>query len=185
MAHEVRPGDRLDPAMLAESLSSSVTPVRDALHMLAGEGLVEARTSGGFHSPSIDEPGLKDLYAWAGEVAGLALRAWPRGKQPPFGRMDATARLSPADRAAALFETIGSRSANAEHGRATELVNGRLHAVRTIESQAIDDVRSELQSLASAIARDDRAVLRGLLAAYFRKRRRVAADLVRALYRSA
>src|SRR3546814_14778609 len=86
MANELRPGDRLDPAVLAELLASSVTPVGDALHMLAGEGLVEARTSGGFHLPSIDEPGLEDLYAWAGEVAALAIRAWPRGKPPPVGR---------------------------------------------------------------------------------------------------
>src|SRR3546814_94230 len=77
---------RSDPAVLAELLASRVTPVRDALHMLAGEGLVEARTSGGFHLPSIDEPGLEDLYAWAGEVAALAIRAWPRGKPPPVGR---------------------------------------------------------------------------------------------------
>src|SRR3546814_5703166 len=65
MAHEFRPGDRLDPAVLAELLASSVTPVRHALHMLAGEGLVEARTSGGFHLPSIDEPGLEDLRSEA------------------------------------------------------------------------------------------------------------------------
>src|SRR3546814_20892343 len=72
MAHEFRPGDRLDPAVLAELLASSVTPGRDALHMLAGEGLVEARTSGGFHLPSIDEPGPEDVSAWAGEENGRA-----------------------------------------------------------------------------------------------------------------
>src|SRR3546814_2540073 len=87
--------------------------------MLAGEGLVEARTSGGFHLPSIDEPGLEDLYAWAGEVAALAIRAWPRGKPPPVGRADPALRRSPADWAAAMFDTVGRRSANAEHGRAT------------------------------------------------------------------
>ncbi|MGK4455738.1 GntR family transcriptional regulator, partial [Klebsiella pneumoniae] len=41
MGREFRPGDRLDPAVLAAPLSSSVTPVRDALHLLTGEGLVE------------------------------------------------------------------------------------------------------------------------------------------------
>src|SRR3546814_16512865 len=109
--------------------------------MLAGEGLVEARTSGGFHLPSIDEPGLEDLYAWAGEVAALAIRAWPRGKPPPVGRADPALRRSPADWAAAMFDTVGRRSANAEHGRATGLINGRLHPVRTGESQVIDDVQ--------------------------------------------
>lgn len=184
MAHEVRPGDRLDPAVLAEALASSVTPVRDALHMLAGEGLVEAWTSGGFHAPSIDEPGLKDLYAWAGEVATVALRGWSADKQAPVGRADAALRRSSADWAAALFDIIGRRSANAEHNRATSLVNGRLHAVRTIEPTVIPDVRRELQAMETAITRDDRAGLRLLIAAYHRKRQRVAADVVRALYRA-
>lgn len=184
MTHEVRPGDHLDPAMLAESLASSVTPVRDALHMLAGEGLIEARTSGGFHSPSINEPGLKDLYAWAGEVAVLALRAWPRGKQPSVGRADTALRRSPADWAAAIFGIIGRRSTNAEHTRATELLNGRLHAVRTVELLVIHEVQAELQTITTAITRDDRVALRKLVAAYCKRRQRVAADIVRALYRA-
>src|SRR3546814_16656511 len=74
------------------------------------------------------------------------MRAWPRGKPPPVGRADPALRRSPADWAAAMFDTVGRRSANAEHGRATGLINGRLHAVRTVESQVIDDVRAELQA---------------------------------------
>lgn len=184
MAHEVRPGDRLDPAMLAESLSSSVTPVRDALHMLAGEGLVEARTSGGFHVPSIDEPALKDLYGWAEEVAILSLRAWPRDKSPTAARADAVLQGASADWTAAVFGTIGARSDNAEHDRATQLINDRLHAVRTVEPSVIPDVRPELQALTIAAARDDRAALRRLIGAHYRKRRRVASDIVRSLYRA-
>src|SRR5690606_19908960 len=78
MGREFRPGDRLDPAVLAAPLSASVTPVRDALHLLTGEGLVETRTSGGFHVPALDEPALKDLYGWSAELLALAIRAWPR-----------------------------------------------------------------------------------------------------------
>lgn len=80
MGREFRPGDRLDPAVLAAPLSSSVTPVRDALHLLTGEGLVETRTSGGFHIPALDEPALKDLYDWSAELLALAIRGWPRSE---------------------------------------------------------------------------------------------------------
>src|SRR3546814_14285562 len=80
-----------------------------------------------------------------------------------------------ADWAAAMFDTVGRRSANAEHGRATGLINGRLHAVRTVESQVIDDVRAELQALATAITRDDRVALRRLIVAYHKRRLRMAA----------
>ena len=51
-----RPGARLDPAALAESLNSSVTPVRAGLNILVGEGLVETGTGEGFHLPLVDEP---------------------------------------------------------------------------------------------------------------------------------
>ena len=37
-----RPGERLDPVWLAADLSASATPVRDALHQLLGERMVEA-----------------------------------------------------------------------------------------------------------------------------------------------
>lgn len=37
-----RPGERIEPAILSDELGASVTPVRDALHRLAGERLVEA-----------------------------------------------------------------------------------------------------------------------------------------------
>jgi DNA-binding GntR family transcriptional regulator len=49
-------------ALLAEQLSASVTPVRDALNTLTGEGLVEP-PGGGFHLPPLDEPGLRDMFA--------------------------------------------------------------------------------------------------------------------------
>src|SRR3546814_5699714 len=82
-----------------------------------------------------------------------------------------------------MLDPVVRRSANAEHGRATGSINGRLHAVRTVESQVIDDVRAELQALATAITRDDRVALRRLIVAYHKRRLRMAADIVRALYR--
>ena len=73
-----RPGEKLDPGRLADELGSSVTPVRDALHVLAGEGLIETRISEGYALPLIDEPGLKDLYRWCSGVFQLAVRTAPR-----------------------------------------------------------------------------------------------------------
>jgi DNA-binding GntR family transcriptional regulator len=75
LARRFRPGEKLDPGRLADALGSSVTPVRDALHLLTGEGLVEMRTSDGYAIPLIDEPGLRDLYRWSAAVLQLAARA--------------------------------------------------------------------------------------------------------------
>jgi DNA-binding GntR family transcriptional regulator len=43
----LRPGDRLDVAELAEKLGVSLTPVRNAVQLLASEGLVEIRPRSG------------------------------------------------------------------------------------------------------------------------------------------
>jgi len=182
MGREFRPGDRLDPAVLAAPLSSSVTPVRDALHLLTGEGLVETRTSGGFHIPALDEPALKDLYDWSAELLGLAIRGWPRPTAIAMPVTDAEDRPI-ANRADQIFLAIARRSANGEHARAVDQLNARLHAARTVEPCVLDKTEEELTAIASAAASGERDMLRRLNSHYHRRRRRVAADIVRAVYR--
>src|SRR5689334_11983943 len=41
VARELRPGERLDVALLARSLGVSVAPVKAAVHQLAAEGVIE------------------------------------------------------------------------------------------------------------------------------------------------
>ena len=178
-----RPGERLDPARLGEDLHSSVTPVRDALHVLAGEGLVETRTSDGFHVAPIDAPALQDLYQWNGQILLLATRVWPaRGC---LIREETDDRDSLAAHAAAmLFTSIAARSANAEHLRAVHSANDRLEAVRMSEAMALPDPQAEIAAMTELLERGDTAGLRRSIAAYHRRRRRAAAEIVRALYRS-
>lgn len=183
MGHEFRPGDRLDPAVLAAPLASSVTPVRDALHVLTGEGLVDTRTSGGFHLPALDEPGLKDLYGWSAELLSLALRGWPRSVDASGIQAQAPEHATVADMTAGLFLAIGRRSLNREHARAIVRLNGRLHAVRIVERHVIESAEREVTEIASKFARGERDALRRLSASYHGRRRRMAADIVRAAYR--
>jgi DNA-binding GntR family transcriptional regulator len=183
MEHGFRPGDRLDPAMLAETLSSSVTPVREALHRLTGEGLVDTRTSEGFHLPAIDEPALKDLYGWTNDVLLLAVRGWSRARVPVI-TSSGVARSGSANWTAAIFLSIAERSSNSEHGRAVLSLNARLHAVRSVEPQVLDVVDAEIASIAEAVAGEEAERIRRLVSAYHKRRRRSAAALVRALYRT-
>lgn len=177
-----RPGERLDPAVLAEDLHASATPVREALDRLVGEDLVDSRTGSGFFLPSLDEPALEDLYDWSEELLSLALRGWTSegaGQLPTNESGD----LSPAEKTAALFGAIGACSANAEHRRAIGRLNARLHAVRTVELHVLDGVGEEVDAFSQALSRSERAVLRRVSAAYHRRRRRAAAAIVRAIYR--
>jgi len=183
LSREFRPGDRLDPAVLAAPLSASVTPVRDALHLLTGEGLVETRTSGGFHVPALDEPGLKDLYDWSAELLVLAVRSWPRiAFARPEGR-DIEDRPI-ADRVGDMFQEIARQSSNREHVLAIGRLNARLHAVRTVEPLVLEQTDEELAAIEGAATSGERDAIRRLCTAYHRRRRRLAAEIVRAVYRS-
>lgn len=184
MTRGFRPAERLDPAVIADALSSSVTPVRDALNLLTGEGLVTTRTGDGFHLPSIDQPGLTDLYMWNAEVLGLALAAWPKTGPEELLATEG-ARTDIAYQTAALFNRIAARSINLEHRRAITSLNARLNAVRMIEPIVIEAPADELIAIEAALLAMDAASLRRTIASYHRARRRRAADIVRALYREA
>ena len=185
MGREFRPGDRLDPAALAAPLASSVTPVRDALHLLTGEGLVETRTGGGFHVPALDEPALSDIYAWSAELLALAIRSWPRAT-PPVALAHSGRNDGPiAERVAHIFLALARLSSNGEHVRAIHLLNARLHAVRTVEPQVLDQVEEELVGMTAAAIDGARDRLSRLSTSYHRRRRRAAAEIVRAVYRAA
>jgi DNA-binding GntR family transcriptional regulator len=175
-----RPGARLDPAVLADQLNSSVTPVRAGLNMLTGEGLVETGTGEGFHIPLIDEPALKDRYAWNAEILAIALR---KARTHPVARPEAEEAGNSAVRAATLFLEIGRWSPNHEHARAISLMNDRLHAARVAETGVLGDIDGELDELADATGRCDGTALRPMIARYHRRRSRSAAAILRQLYR--
>ena len=186
MNRAFRPGDRLDPAVIAEELNASTTPVREALNHLAGEGLVESRTGSGFHLPSFDEPGLKDMYAWSSELLALALRGWTRAEPNPAFESPETSdsKGTLAERTARLFASIAARSANGEHRRAVERLNARLHAVRSIEDLVVGNGEAEIETIEAAFETGDKPELRRRIGAYHRRRIRAAAAIVRALYRA-
>lgn len=181
-----RPGDRLDPAALADRLNASTTPVREALDRLVGEELVESRPGGGFHVPAIDEPGLKDVYGWSAQLVVLAVRAWPVHPTPVrlIPRADAAEKETLAEQTDRIFGAIARHSLNSEHARAIERLNARIHAARVVEHLVIEGVAEELRRIEAACHESDRAGLRRLLAAYHRRRVRAAAAILRALYRA-
>ncbi len=70
---ELRPGERLRDAELAESLGASATPVRHALARLAEQGLVEMHRNGATRVAPLDLDHIRDAIAlfgdsWIGSV---------------------------------------------------------------------------------------------------------------------
>jgi DNA-binding GntR family transcriptional regulator len=174
-----RPGDRIDVAALAQQLASSATPVRDALHLLAGERLVETRAGDGFHVPQLDAPALDDLYAWSRQILLLALkgrRACALGS-PRSERISADA----GDIVGDIFERVGTGSDNPECVREIQSINDRLHAVRIAESTVINDWCREIAALKDAIEHQHASALRRLISDYHRRRQRTVMETIRVL----
>ena len=137
------PGARLEPARLAQELSSSATPIRDALNRLAGERLIEMRPSDGFHIPRLNEIGLRDLYRWNEVLARTALHM-SRKSEPTGGH-----HIAPID-AADLFGFIAASSGSGEIVSQVASANARLAYVRHVESSIIEDTADEIGGIATA-----------------------------------
>lgn len=182
-----RPGERLEPVVIGEALHASITPVRDALHRLVGERLVEAPPHDGFRAPMLTEFALRELYAWSADLLLLALRN-ARHTQPipmesdsfPFGEAD-----EEEDAARAIFLGVGRLSGNAEICLAIRSVTDRLGSARRVEPHVLPDVEDELAALRQWLGIRDLIALRLGIASHFRLRRRRAPLVLEAMHRIA
>lgn len=167
------PGDRLDPGLLAQDLSASVTPVREALHRLAGERLVESWHHEGFRIPLVTEAGLRDLYAWSLEAAIIVIRGMRR--LPPVQHVE-----DPDDDFGRILYAIANLSTNFEHRAALISVADRGASIRRVEIAILGDA-DELNLLADAVGRGSwQQVVRGLTG-YYRRRVRAAVQIASVL----
>ena len=72
------PGERLTEAELAREFEVSRTPVRQALHRLAVEGLIEVKNGVGIRVTEVDAAELRDIYELRMALATLIGRLSPR-----------------------------------------------------------------------------------------------------------
>ncbi|MES2443320.1 MAG: GntR family transcriptional regulator [Pseudomonadota bacterium] len=165
------PGARLEANRLAEELGVSMTPVRDVLHRLVGERLVEASSGEGFHVPRHSEAGLRDLYEWHSALILIAIRttriAGDLGIEPNFA--------STADLTQWTFEQIASGAPNREVRAAVASAGDRLHPFRMLEPQVLEPVIGELEELMNRSSGQTSAIRR-----YHLRRMRAVGTLLEA-----
>jgi DNA-binding FadR family transcriptional regulator len=171
------PGERLEPALLSANLNASITPVRDALHRLAGERLVEAPRQNGFRVPLLTEQQLRHLYDWNEALLDLALRAVARGVRNAAGDVPP---IKAGAGAPELFRDIVRQAGNPEQLAALRSLNDRLAAMRLVENRLLADVGEEAAALRSAWAAPDLTALRRAIHNYHRRRRNCVPRLVAA-----
>jgi DNA-binding GntR family transcriptional regulator len=172
-------GQHLEPATLSQDLNASITPVRDALHRLVGEGLVETPRGEGFRVPLVTEVGLRHLYRWNAALLGLTMRT---ASGTPAVVLEAAAgeTVEPVELAERLFVALAARSGNPEHVAAIAGLNDRLRPIRHVELTVLPDPATELEEIASRLGEAAPPLLRRMIAAYHRRRERMVAQIVAA-----
>ena len=174
----LRPGERLEPAALSEELFASVTPIRDALHRLTGERLVEAPRQEGFRVPLLSENRLRHLYAWHRDLLLLAIMRRRPAAPPHVSDEPDGAAPSAHEQRRALFLALARATGNPEHVLALESVAERLEPLERLEEMLLDEVEQESAAIVQAINAGDMRLLRKRLQGYHRRRERIVPDLL-------
>ena len=174
-----RPGDRLEPALLAEELNASVTPVRDALHRLTGERMVEAPRHEGFRVPMMTETMLRHLYGWHLDLLLLAvLKHRDKGLHEEIAQGGGAAESPAYERQNLLFLALARTAGNPEHVAAVEALSHRLEPAQRLEQDFLDETEAETNGIVLALRAHDRKALRSGLVRYHRRRLRIIPELV-------
>lgn len=176
---ELPPGSPIEPALIGKQIASSITPIRDALHRLTGERLVEAPNHNGFRVPLPTETALRDLYEWNAQLVVLAARRI----RAPIGAYAGPGVESGEDVGAAtarLFVGVARAGGSAEHSRAIQRLNDRLAPFRRIESKVLGGIAEEYRDLALHFSTGERVPLIKLLDRYRRRRLSVTPRLLAA-----
>lgn len=174
-----KPGERVDIRDLSRRFGASASPVRAALHRMAGERLLVSHQGEGFSLPRITEPGLSDLYQWNAALLANALRS------PSAEVGDALEKEPMAEPIVALervFAVLAAQSGNVEVEWAVAGVSDRLHRARRAELDLVDDFDAEVSELRRFSRSRDATGLRQAIIAYHRRRLRLVPAIVRHLH---
>ena len=179
------PGSRLEPALLADELNASVTPVRDALHRLTGERLVEAPRHEGFRVPMMTETLLRQLYGWHRDLLLLAvLNHHSTAIADQIGAEGGHSNDLAHERQNALFSALAQSTGNPEHVVAVQSLTDRLQPVQRIEEILLKETGEETTAILNALQAHDRKLLRSALVQYHRRRQRIVPELIAKLLSS-
>jgi DNA-binding GntR family transcriptional regulator len=182
----IAPGDKLNERLLCERLGVSRTPLREAMRLLAAEGLLTLDPGRGATAPSLSPEEVGHTFDLIGELEGIAgewaarhitdaelaeLRALQFEMQAAFERRDLPAyyRIN-----ARVHECINAAARNPVLAATWRQLNARLHAWRfrsnQDEAKWAQALAEHAQILAALQARDGNA-LRVLLREHLRRKR--------------
>ncbi|MBQ9941536.1 MAG: GntR family transcriptional regulator [Christensenellaceae bacterium] len=153
LRQHIAPGERLVDSQLAEQLGVSRTPVRDAIFMLAREGLVENKGKRGFYVLEADAKDIDELYGFravietyaAAEIIsrmseGEDLGPWLRSVRDESARLLAEGDSIAADEC--FHDALVSILDNRRVSRAYEEMKNQTRVFRKIKSESDEWVQN-------------------------------------------
>ena len=174
------PGQRIDPAAIAEEFRTSATPVRFALYRLVGEGLIVDHARSGLHVPLFTEVALRDQYDWMRRLLLMACGI-------DAAASHATIPMAvPSDENTAcltwqLFDAIGRTADHRPLHQAVERTNDQLAPIRLAGREPVAHASEELAALIRHWQNGDAPSLAAGLDAYHERRIRLVPRIVASL----
>lgn len=141
-------GTRLEAMRLAEEFGVSMTPVRDCLNQLVGEGLVDLTPGEGFRVPYLTDQGLRDHLHVHHALLKRALAATWRNSELD-GANDASAEYS--HRLGAVFHLLAAGGGNRLLTHYVQQIGWRLQSIRRHEPEILPGAESLLADLEASL----------------------------------
>jgi hypothetical protein len=178
-------GSRIDASALADRFGASASPVRDAIHRLLGERLVEALPHGGFRVRPMTEVRLRALYRWQVELASCAVRMAPPSHDfsadlPRVAERN-TSDIAYMEGCRWFFRTISEAADNMPLLVASGAVADQLAPAWMTESTVMLKDRLAPEPLDVLILAGGRGAIRAYLSHYLRVRERSVSYLIEAM----
>ena len=198
--NRIAPGAKLNERELSEVLQVSRTPLREAIKMLAAEGLVELLPNRGAIAVELSETDVLNTFevmagleAQSGELAAarisdaelVEIKAMHYEMLAAFTRRDLPAYYQLN---AAIHRAINCAAKNPVLTATYNQVNARLQALRFRSNQDGEKWRAAVQEHAQmieALDRRDPATMRAVLLAHLHNKRAVVMEQLRSAQQSA
>ena len=190
----IPPGAKLNERELAELLNVSRTPLREAIKMLAAEGLVELLPNRGAIAVSLSEADVLNTFEVMAGLEGLSgelaaeritpqelaeIQAMQFEMMAAYTRRDLSAYYSLNAR---IHNAINAAARNPVLGTVYNQVNARLQALRFRSNQDGEKWKramKEHEKMIEALAAHDGAAMREVLQQHLRNKRDVVLEQLR------
>ena len=137
-------GQKLEAMRLADEFGVSMTPVRDSLNQLVGEGLVDLTPGEGYRVTLLTEHSLRDMLA----VNALLLESVVHPVPQKIDEDDLPGPIATyADRVGDVFSIFALGSENRFLRQTVDLISDRLHIVRRLEPDVLPNALEALAEL--------------------------------------